>query len=213
MGQYLSCSLITKMKIRRGNYCKEFCSDQELMQSKEKIIREIEREFNLGIYNIDNTESEIILTLKEEVLQKHIYDLLNEFLNYDNDISFIYYQLEEYDYREPNNFVINNKVDEKKYKFTLDKNKDYMLCNNQPLKQLDWFYADYVPILFSQKFKYFHYGRENGILLDIWATPFWMDCDKYNGEDERTMLRFLNVFSRKAVQNPLKDALCFCILD
>lgn len=44
------------------------------------------------------------------------------------------------------------------------------------------------------------------------ATPFWMDSEKYNGEDERTMLRFLNVFSRKAVQNPLKDALCFCIL-
>lgn len=75
MGRYLDCGIATKITILKdGGYLKR-------RYSKEEILEEIGKELNLNIYNVEESEKEVCLNIKENILEDNIVDFITEQLN------------------------------------------------------------------------------------------------------------------------------------
>ena len=75
MGRYLNCGIATKITILKNKY---FSIEK---YSKDKILEEMEKELDLSIFNVEENDEEVILNIKEEILENNIVDFINEQLN------------------------------------------------------------------------------------------------------------------------------------
>lgn len=72
MGRYLDCGIATKITILKdGGYLRG-------KYSKEEILKEIGKEVDLNIYNVEESEKEIYLNIKETILENNIVEFITE---------------------------------------------------------------------------------------------------------------------------------------
>ena len=85
MGQYIGCGVATELSVRKGKY------------SKSEILKEMEKELDLSIYNISENENEIYFNIKDDIFDKNILpfiieqmeDLAKERKSIDEDIKIL----------------------------------------------------------------------------------------------------------------------------
>ena len=66
MGTYVGCGVATELTVRKWNY------------SKSEIVKEMEKELDLSIYNITESEREIHFNIKEDIFDKNILPFIIE---------------------------------------------------------------------------------------------------------------------------------------
>lgn len=218
MGRYVSNAIITKMTIYRGKYSQSFKDDTEFIAAKDEILGEIGKNLNLELFNLKYYDDAIQLCLKEEVVKKHLFDLIREFSNYGYPVCLTI--LHRFGISEEE-FLNSKQFDESKYRLSLNHDRDWdgeidlrknitIYCNEKTAGKMSPFLNTYQYSMFEPSFKYLN-GRKSDIDIYCEGTPFWIDPDKYYGEDANEMLRLLNLLSRKTIKNPLGNALLYYI--
>ncbi len=72
MGRYLACGIAIKMVIE----------NERAGEDKDKILKDLGKKVDLDLYEITDKDSNIILTMKKELLEKYAVDCILEQLEY-----------------------------------------------------------------------------------------------------------------------------------
>lgn len=218
MGRYISNAIITEMTIFRGKHSYLFKNDMEFMNAKEDILSEIGKEYNLDLFEVTYYDDAIKLVLKEQILQDNLFALIREFSKYVYPNSL--YILDQFNISKKE-FFSSGSFDEDKYHLHLEHGKNYkgeidkeqpitIYCNDIQCSQMASYLDTYQYAMFKPNFKYFS-GYENDISIYCGGVNFWLDFNKYDGEDETPFLRLLNIFSKRVIKNPLGNILLYHI--
>lgn len=178
MGQYLSVGIAKSIYIQKEDI------------SKKDLIQKLERIFEIQIYNLNESEHYYILTLKENVFEKNITDLLTEFktnvhVNKKEDYDEAIKQVQNKKYKEINQMIMDRKIYKLQYLEGCWLNNDISYIFNENNKEYVKAFCDIITI------------EEEG--------KVFFECYNY-------IFTFLRNMIIKNLTNPLKNALVITII-
>ena len=209
MGRYIANGILTEISIKRR---KDYWNiGKDLSDIKDDVVSSLSEILDLDMYDIEMTNSYINLSLKKELFNDNIHDLVKK-TNKITLCNSLLYELYGDDYNKidldktefsKENIIIELRTMRKDH-YHIEKGETYLYCKKEI--ELDYPFMPY----------YLWCLTKNEINSDLEVqTSFvklYSQYDKYEGEDECPMLYLLNHFSRNYIKdNPLYKSLFFYI--
>ena len=202
---YISCGILTTLIIEREDFCNtDFLRPRidytkDIRKQKNKILSELNKTIDISMYNIRYNRDCIELSIKPDIFNDNIYDLLNE-LSPIFDIK-SYLVRDRIDYYTLDYFNINDfPIILKKYELGRFKDSFYIQTKDDEYKEVKA-YSDFTSFLIPNE-------DIKNIKMQARLIMIWMD----NSETAEYLFRtfkLLNHFCRNYYKNNLVKSLMF----
>lgn len=204
-----------------GIYRDQLDFENKFKRRKTEIKEDIKKYINVDNYNIEEKDDFICYNIKEDFVNDHLHNFIKEInplLDIKNCfLSFMY----EKDYDEididsddfnKDNYNFKLKFFDENYKYNSEKEKR-KFKNRYGIEKENNKYPLYVPLYEDNLWMF----REKRIVMEdiqIYTSyiVLWFDYNEINGQDERRVIKLLNVFAQNYFKNPLSKDFHFYIM-
>ena len=188
MGRYLANGILTTVNIKK---IKGFSFDRDenfdLKAQLENILSDMNKYIDVSKYDIREENDEIVLNLKNDFVNDNIDDLLKEV----NELT-------------PCNHLFKPYFESREYPllYKCEENDFHIIEYNGESVSRDFWIPCCAWILNDE------YLFDN-VAITVNFIPFWIDFDKYSGEDETRMLKIINSMKKSYYHSELSKVFIY----